>query len=102
MEDNTKEKGLVKVSDNIFAKIRRFFMLKFGKKQNDFVETKNEEINLDNNNENYDIEKSIKTTETVNSETLNENNKSVEEEYEPKEEIERKLMNYYESIRKCI
>ena len=76
MVNNTEEKGLVKVNDSIFAKIRRFFVLKFGKKQNEFVEIKTEE--------------------------LNEEKSETEEVYEAKEEIERKLMNYYESIRKCI
>lgn len=79
MVNNTEEKGLVKVNDSIFTKIRRFFMLKFGKKQNEFVEIKNEELN------------------DVNDEKI-----ETEEVYEAKEEIERKLMNYYESIRKCI
>lgn len=85
MANNTEEKGLVKVNDSIFAKIRRFFMLKFSKKQNEFVEIKNDELN-DVNDE----------------EVLNEDKNKIEEVYEAKEEIERKLMNYYESIRKCI
>lgn len=85
MVDNTEEKGLVKVNDSIFAKIRRFFVLKFGKKQNEFVEIENDELN-----------------EVNDEEVLNKDKNEIEEVYEAKEEIERKLMNYYESIRKCI
>ena len=100
MVNNTEEKGLVKVNDSIFAKIRRFFMLKFGKKQNEFVEIKNEELNDEKNNiKKNDIEQSEKINDN---EILNEEKIETEEVYEAKEEIERKLMNYYESIRKCI
>ena len=103
MVNNTEEKGLVKVNDSIFAKIRRFFMLKFGKKQNEFAEIKIEELN-DINDEKNNIEKSyIEQSEKINdNKILNEEKIETEEVYEAKEEIERKLMNYYESIKKCI
>ena len=100
MVDNTEEKGLVKVNESIFAKIRRFFMLKFGRKQNEFVEIKSEDLNSEQKDiENCDIENN---NDINNSETLNEVESITEEVYEAKEEIERKLMNYYESIKKSI
>lgn len=142
MENNTEEKGLVKVTDNIFAKIRRFFMMILGKKQNSAIDVQNESANNNNNNntnndntnneaeannseqgksgaqnteENteisiqsvdgkLDIDAIVKKHESkvINMEETVEKNKESEANYEPKEEIERKLMNYYESIRKCI
>ena len=100
MVNNTEEKGLVKVNDSIFTKIRRFFMLKFGKKHIEFVESESEELNNEPNNiEKLNIEKS----ENINyNDDLNQQKSENEEVYEAKEDIERKLMNYYESIRRCI
>lgn len=148
MENNTEEKGLVKVTDNIFAKIRRFFMMILGKKQNSAIDVQNESANNNNNTNNktnndntnneaeannseqgksgaqnteenteenteisiqsvdgkLDIDAIVKKHESkvINMEETVEKNKESEANYEPKEEIERKLMNYYESIRKCI
>ena len=95
MENNTEEKSLVKVNDNIFAKIRSFFMLKFGKKQKDDVELENEILNIsikDEGNKNNGAE----LGKTGELEKIDKSN----EIYEEKEELERKLMNYYASITK--
>lgn len=80
MTDETEEKALVKVQDNIFTKIRRFIMQKFVKKT--------EEV------------KNINTEEKIEEE--NEKKETPQEIYEEKEELEKKLMNYYESIKKGI
>lgn len=111
MVNNTEEKGLVKVNDSIFAKIRRFFMLKFGRKQieveQEVTKLNNEEnvteesINEEQNsreNENTEINENLNTQQDLDQQTPEQK----EEIYESKEEIEIKLMNYYESIKKSI
>lgn len=103
MENNTKEKGLIKVNDNFFTKIRRYLMQMFSKKYNKIECAKDNDMVLCNEIEKENSGQSKEVCEeNINVSDIEKKNKNDEEVYEAKEEIERKLMNYYESIKKCI
>lgn len=117
MEKITEEKGLTKINNGIFAKIRRFLISIFNKKnvENNEINNKDEKIDVENkekqNEESEQKEFSVIIKENkfvIESELSNNLNKSDEEDkkhnedYEEKEEIEQKLMNYYASIKKSL
>jgi len=134
MEKNTNEKSLVIVSDNIFAKMRRFFINIFAKREPIYEEEyEQEEIIEEINNEqpkkrklfNYDEEVGDDMPERIsedcnkdenaenNGDVLNLQESENSDDFasepvgksrvtEEKEELERKLMNYYASIKNGI
>lgn len=97
MEKDTNEKSLVKVNDSFLGKIRRFLVQIFGKRENKILEV--EKVSEKSNGDNSIINDEGKLENIDNKDSLNLNNTKNEEVYEDKEEIERKLMNYYESIK---
>lgn len=117
MEKITEEKGLTKIDNGIFAKIRRFLVSIFNKKhvKNNEISNKEEKKNIetvekdDENNELKEFSVVIKENKFViqselpnNSNKIEEENKKHSVDYEEKEEIEQKLMNYYASIKKSL
>ena len=117
MEKITEEKGLTKIDNGIFAKIRRFLVSIFNKKHVQNNETINQEEKENIENEDNENEKNepkefrviIKENKfVIESEFLNklnepdEENKKHDLDYEEKEEIEQKLMNYYATIKKSL
>ena len=134
MEKNTNEKSLVIVNNNIFAKMRRFFINIFAKREPVYEEEfEQEEIIEEINNEqpkkrklfNYDEEVGDDMPESISEDSntdenaedngsvqnLQESENSDDFSSEPvvksrvaeeKEELERKLMNYYASIKNGI
>ena len=120
MENKTNEKSLAIVDDNIFAKMRRFFIKIFAKKEPIYEEY--EEVIEEEKEEtpkklgrlfNYDAEVGDDMPENINEkDKVDENIENavnyVSEEAtkskasEEREELERKLMNYYASIKNGI
>ena len=121
MEKHTNEKSLAIVDNNIFAKMRRFFINIFAKREPIYEEYEQEEL-IEEKEEtprktgrlfNYDAEVGDDMPENVNEkDKVDENVENainyVSEETtkskasEEKEELERKLMNYYASIKNRI
>lgn len=134
MEKNTNEKSLAIVNNNIFAKMRRFFINIFAKREPIYEEEyEQEEIIEEINNEqpkkrklfNYDEEVGDDMPESIsedcnkdenaenNGDVLNLQESENSDDFasepvvksrvtEEKEELERKLMNYYASIKNGI
>lgn len=102
MENFTEEKGLVKIDNSIFARVRRFLTNIFKKKNYcavDLTENKNEVNSLNSSIEQNAIEEINDTNEKTQENKNEERNAQTELEYEGKEELEQKLMNYYASIK---
>ena len=126
MEKVTNEKSLAVMDYNIFAKMRRFFINFFNKKQNVYKESeiaeqdteiKEEPVKKtrklfdydaevdDNMPENIqdDIQEKDKVEENVENAINYVSEEATESQAsEEKEELERKLMNYYASIKNGI
>ena len=121
MEKEIEEKGLTKISNGIFAKIRRLLINIFNKKHIEIEENKviisivEKVENIDDKNhelENKSNEFTVKIKENkfvIESElpiNLEKNEskdkKEQDDNYEQKEEIEQKLKNYYASIKKAL
>ena len=153
----TKETGLVKYNESFFAKVKRFFMGRFGRKHQEYIEVEDEKMDVAIVEEepvekkrslfNYDAEDNENNNETqtnnnsdsivfeennaqdnssdnnVESNTedidldeltiigVNANNTQDENDWNPdkgssakeeREELERKLMNFYASIKEGI
>ena len=96
MKEETNETSLAVVNESIFTKIRKFLISKFGKKDVIIME---DEENMIRNSKDKE-EPKIKDQEFEEKDVSKK--ESAEEIFEEKEEIERKLMNYYNSIKKCI
>ena len=123
MEKNTNEKSLAVMDYNIFAKLRRFFINIFNKKQNyyeeEFIEQE-EKVEEETTKKtrklfNYDAEvddimpENIPEKDIINEDVeyvdniADNSEKEVKSKVsEEKEELERKLMNYYASIKNSI
>lgn len=126
MVQKTNEKSLAVVDNSVFAKMRRFFINLFGKKEDkceyydeieECEEVEKEPIKKTQKLFNYDAEVDDCMLDNVTENMPGEENglgENVDNEIiddsseitkkssvcEEKEELERKLMNYYESIRK--
>ena len=123
MEKKKKKKSLAVMDYNIFAKLRRFFINIFNKKQNyyeeEFIEQE-EKVEEETTKKtrklfNYDAEvddimpENIPEKDIINEDVeyvdniADNSEKEVKSKVsEEKEELERKLMNYYASIKNSI
>lgn len=91
MEKRTEDKMMIKVDENIFGKIKKFFLGLFNKNTKKDIQEEN-------------IVEEENTAEIIKEDIIDikENENQNKKEYEDKEEIEKKLMNYYESIKNGI
>lgn len=89
MEKRTEDKMMIKVEENIFGKIKKFFLGLFKKN-----------VKKDMQEENICVDES--RAEIKNEDIMDIKENENDKEYENKEEIEKKLMNYYESIKNGI
>ena len=93
MKEETNETSLAVVNESIFTKIRKFLISKFSKK--DVIIMEDEENMIRNSKDKEELK--IKDQELEEKDVSKK--ESAEEIFEEKEEIERKLMNYDNSIK---